>query len=130
MDLNNTHSFLISFLSVLAVFSFYSIQGAGLSPTASDYVSGEKNHACKKLNPQATTNANLPSEINNSNKETSAPTNSTPTTNSCNTSVQMVSVGQQYLHAPIESKIVPSTKNAILASQIFVFQEPDPPRLG
>ena len=115
---------------IIAVFSFYSMQGSDLSSSFSDNGSGDQVHACKKLNPQAPTNANLPSKINTSSQETSAPISSTTTTNSCNTSIQMVLFDQQYLRAPTESKIVPSTKNAILASQIFVFQEPDPPRLG
>ncbi|NGP87661.1 hypothetical protein [Fodinibius halophilus] len=52
------------------------------------------------------------------------------TITSCNSSLNILPAKNNFSFNPGEYKINISFHNALLSSQTFVFQEPDPPRLG
>jgi|AntRauTorckE6833_2_1112554.scaffolds.fasta_scaffold01993_6 hypothetical protein len=125
----NLHTAFFSLLLMIAVLSSYGMQGLYPSSALSTSDSNSAAFICINMD-QPTSPTKLPSEVNNNSPDSSAPQGSTTTAYSCNSSVQTIPVEKQYLQQPTESTIIRSAYNATLASQIFVFQEPDPPRLG
>ena len=129
VDTRNSYTAFFSLLLMVAVLSSYGMQGLYPSYAFSTSDSDLSASICKNLD-QPTSPANLPSKVNSNNQDSSPPQSSTASAYSCNSSVQMIPAQKQWVQPSTESTIIPSGYNATLSSHIFVFQEPDPPRLG
>ena len=129
VDTRNSYTAFFSLLLIVAVLSSFGMQGLYPSYTFSTSDSDFSASICKSLD-QPTSPVNLPSEVNSNNQDSSSSQSSTAAAYSCNSSVQMIPAQNQWLQPSTESTVIPPAYNASLSSQIFVFQEPDPPRLG
>lgn len=83
---------------------------------------------CKNIDPPLSNE--LPSELNTGNQDAPIPQSATAIAFSCTMSLQMISVEKQVLLSPTESTMLISAHEAKLSSQVFVFQEPDPPQFS
>lgn len=62
--------------------------------------------------------------------ETNAQNTQTKTISSCNSLLNMLPADNRFFFSSGEQPVNIGSYNAVLSSQTFVFQEPDPPRIG
>lgn len=111
-----------------AMFALFSMQQTSSSKLFGVSNSAERGHLCKNLN-TTTANSDLSSEIDPHHQNSTATTNSAGSTYSCSISLQMMMAQKQKLYVPQKYTALQSEFDSIFSSQLFAFQEPDPPQI-
>lgn len=125
----NTESIFNTFLSLLmvaVVLLSYSMEGVSLSNSIA-VESSQQSSLCKNAF-QTSLVKNQPSEVNQGDEGTTSSQKTAAVSSSCSTSLQVVPVKKQELEAPAESSLIFAPYASSVSSQVFVFQEPDPPQ--